>query len=330
MQSRRKLMIIVLAVVLSLLFLGAAALLVMGFIQYFAVESELTDSKGALEQLYNRKPFPSSENLELERGNIRTIRQELADLQAAMGGGQIESVSQSPAKFVSEFWETRKGLLSRAGTTIKVDKNFDFGFGRHMKGDLPASQDVPRLTQQLKIVETLCNILFTGGISALKGVSRQEFESDVANAVPGAAAPVVRTALARRSVELDLKNTVDPSAGVIPPGKFYGCWHFVFQFSCRETALMNVLNGLASNTMFTVVNRLDIKGDELLFSRKETEAAKAASSADPSVPKEAVKSRDYRVVCGRDAQMNVTLELDVYQFAKPQVVEPEKQPGGVK
>ena len=316
-------MIVTLAVVLSLLFVGAVAVVVMGFIQYFKVESSLTESKGALERLYGRKPFPSAENLKLERANILAIQQELAGLQAAMGAGQVEPVGQSPAKFVTQFWETRKSLLGRAGSMAKVDKNFDFGFGRHMKGDLPASQDVPRLTQQLKIVEALCNILFTGGITALTGISRQEFEVDAANAP-------AKTMMGRRDAGMESKNNLDVNAGLIPAGMLYGRWHFVFQFSSREGAVMNVLNGLANSPMFVVVTRFDVKGDESLFARKENEAAKTVAPEDATAAKDAVKTRDYRVVCGRDAQLNVTLELDVYQFAKSQVVESVNKPGGVK
>lgn len=324
MQSRRKVLIISVAVVLSLLFLGAVALVVRGFIQFSEVETSLAGSKDALESLYVRNPFPSFDNLKLERDNIQTIKQELLDLQSAMGAEQIEPVEQSPARFITQFWETQKSLLAKAGSNnIKVDKNFDFGFGRHMKGDLPAQQDIKRLTQQLKIVEALCNILYTCKISALGGIARQEFEA-------GATAIVAAKPGAGRSAEINLKNIVDPLAGVIPDGKLYGRWHFALSFSGRETAIMNVLNNLANSSVFVVVTSLDVKGDEKLFDHKEVDAS-ASKTTEEAVPvKDAPKPRDYRVVCGRDALLNVKLELDVYQFAKPQTAEPAKKPGGVK
>lgn len=323
MQSRRKVLIISVAVALSLLFLGAVALVVRGFLQFSEVETSLQGSKESLESLYVRNPFPSSENLKLERENLQTIKQELMDLQSAMGAEQIEPAEQSPAKFITQFWETQKSLLAKAGGVIKVDKNFDFGFGRHMKGDLPAQQDIKRLTQQLKIVEALCNVLYTCKISALGGIARQEFESGTT----AIATPKPRVG---NSADISLKNIVDPLAGVIPEGKLYGRWHFALSFSGREAAVMNVLNNLANSSLFVVVTSLDIKGDEKLFDHKEVDAAPGKTTEEAVPAKDAPKPRDYRVVCGRDAVLNVKLELDVYQFAKPQTAEPAKKPGGVK
>jgi hypothetical protein len=324
MQSRRKIMVIIVAVVLSLLFLGAAALVVLGFMQFSEVETALKGSKDSLERLYSRKPFPSAENLNAERANIQTIKQELQDLQAAMSAEQIEPVEQSPTRFITQFFETKQSLWSKAGTT-KVDKNFDFSFGRHMKGDMPVQQDVKRLTQQLKIVEALCHILYACKISSLNGISRQEFETGTtagAPSRPGAA----------RNPESELKNVVDPSAGLVPPGQLYGRWHFVLAFSARETALVNVLNNLANSSIFVVVTSMDIRGDEKLFDRKEPDlgSAKEPEGTGAVTAKDAPKDRDERVICGRDSVLNVRLELDVYQFAKPQVPESVKKPEGAK
>ncbi len=324
MQSRRKILIIVVASILALLLAGAATLLVRGFLQLQEVDKNLQGASETLTTLYAQNPFPSTANLKLERENIKSIGEELLGLQTAMGEGQIEPIPQSPAKCITLFWETRNGLLARAGNAIKVERGFDFGFGRHMKGDLPAIQDVPRLTQQLKIVESLCNILYASKITALNGLSRQEFEADAAAAT---APPAGRTVSA-----IAIRNVVDPTAGVIPDGQLYGRWHFVIQFTAREGALMKVLNKMARSPVFIVVTRLELKGDDKVFDRKEAEAvaARTADEAGGAEVKAAVKPRDARVVCGRDAILNVKMELDVYQFAKPKNNEPAKKPEGAK
>ena len=323
MQSRQKMIVIVASVIIGLLFAGAAFLLVRGFLQFYEVETSLKESKNTLEQLYKRNPFPSQENLGMEKENLRVIEQELIGLQSAMCAEQVEPVGQSPAGFINQFFETQRALLSGAATaSIAVTKGFDFSFGRHMTGNLPAPQDVPRLTQQLKIVETLCNILYAAKISKLAGIARQEFEVDA----PGATPPKAPTL--GRPVEISLKNVTDPMAGIIPTGQQYGRWHFVLQFSGRESSVMNILNGFAKCPVFVIVTRLNVEGDEKLFERKEVAVAKAAD--DSLVVKEAPKAKDYRVMCGRDTQLNVKLELDVYQFAKPQVADLAKKPGGVK
>lgn len=331
MQSRRKVLIIVVASLLALLLVGAATLMVRGFLQLHEVDASLQTASETLTSLYAQNPFPSGGNLKLERENLKSISDELIELQLAMGAGQIEPVAQSPAKCITQFWETRNSLLSRAGNAVKIDKNFDFGFGRHMKGDLPSIQDVPRITQQLKIVEALCGILYTAKISALNGISRQEFETDSAAAVV-AGKPASAPAPVKAGADIVVKNVVDATAGSIQAGQLYGRWHFVLQFVARESALMKVLNGLSSSPVFIVVTRMEVKGDEKVFDRKEAEAvaAKAIEKSDGPGAKETITPRDARVVCGRDALMNVKLELDVYQFAKPQISEPAKKLGGVK
>ena len=322
MQSKRKMWVIVSGVLLLLLLFGSAALVVRGFLQFSDVKGSLETSKASLQSLYDQKPFPSKDNLKIEQDNIRAIKQEVSDLQCAMGAGQIEPLGQSPAKFITQFWETRKSLLNRAGATIKVDKQFDFGFGRHMKGDLPAPQDVPRLTQQLKIVEGICNILYASKISSLTALSRQEFESGVA---PQPGAPKGASGV------IDVKNTQDPEAGKIPPGQQYGRWHFAMRFTGTEQSLLAAINGFANNAVFIVVSRINIEGDEKLFGKKGRLAAKMSedqTGGDPAA-KDQPKSRDYRVVCGRDSMLTTTIELDVYQFEKPQLAEAGKTPEGV-
>jgi len=331
MQSRRKLIIIFVACILALLLVGAATLMVRGFIQLQEVDTSLQNASETLTSLYVQNPFPSSGNLKLERENLKNIGEELQSLQLAMAEGQVEPVAQSPAKCITQFWETRNSLLTRAGNATKVDKAFDFGFGRHMKGDLPSIQDVPRIIQQLKIVETLCGILYASKISTLTGFVRQEFESDAALGVASGKPPSA-TGPVKTGADIMVKNTVDPAAGLIPAGQLYGRWRFVLQFTAHESALMKVLNGFSSSPVFIVVTRMEIKGDEKVFDRKEAEAvaAKSAEITDGASIKEVVKPRDARVVCGRDALLNVKLELEVYQFAKPQINEPARKLEGAK
>ena len=327
MQSRRKMIIIAASVFIGLLFVGAVALLVQGFIKYSAVQSELTGSHERLQSLYERNPFPSQQNYKLEKENLATISQSLGDLLSEMASGQVEPLGQSPAVFINQFFETQKQLLADARAAgVSVPKGFDFGFGRHMPGNLPAPQDVPRLTQQLHIVEGLCKILYLSRVSAIEGIARQEFEVDV----PGTATAKVSQPVApgRRGQEIEIKNVADATAGIIPVGQQYGRWHFILQFSGHEAAIMNVLNGLAKSPVFTVVTRLDLDGDEKLFERREVAVA-AKGGDDALAVKEPPKAKDYRVVCGREGVLNMKLELDVYQFAKV-AAEPARKPGGAK
>lgn len=324
MGSRRKVVIAAVAVLFALLFIAAAALLVLGFMDFHRAESALSDSKKQLEFLYGRNPFPAEHNLQTERANLKILNSEMAGLIAAMSRGQAETVEQSPAKFVSQFWESRKALLARATEAgTKVAEGFDFGFGRQMEGKPPVQKDVARLAQQLKIVENLCGVLYAAHVGELQGVGREEFEEDaVAGGAVAASAPTLgrgrgRGATAASQVSL---NTVNAETGVVPEGQQFGKWHFVLVFSAKESVLLDVLNGMARDPLFAAVTRLELTGDNNVvvqggdIAAKEAQAEGGAAKTPKTVAPAA--ARDLRIVSGRDVPVSVRMDVDVYQFAK--------------
>ena len=327
MQSRRTILIVALSVIIGLMFIAAVILVFLGFSAFYRAESELGAKKTELEQLFQRRPFPSEHNLRTERENLKILDHEMAGLLVAMGRGQIESVDQSPPKFIAQFWETRKALTARAkemDVALANEGDFDFGFGRHMQGNLPAPQDVPRLTQQLKIVQSLCGVLYDSRISELNGLGREEFEVD---AVAGAGAKPVAAGGHRHGVASAASlNVVAPNAGLIPEGRSFGNWHFTLNFTAKEAALISVLNGLARSPLFVVVTRVEVVGDDKIFQasgetpsagkRPARETAGKITEAGKEPP--VILSRDQRVVCGRDVPLAVKMELDVYQFVRAQ------------
>jgi hypothetical protein len=338
MQSRRNILIVALFVIIGLMFIAAGALVYRGFVDFYRVESEEQAKQAELERLYERNPFPSEANLSVERKNLDTLAEELANLLTVMGQGQIESVNQSPPKFMAQFWDARRELKAKAkdmGVTFAGGDDFDFGFGRHLAGNLPAPQDVPRLTQQLKITQALCEVLYGARISELRGIGREEFEVE---AVSGAGAKPVATGSRGRAVAAAVSlNTVSATAGLIPDGKLYGNWHFVLVFTAKESALIGVLNGLARSPVFSVVTRLDIDSNDTLFDRSgegSRAARRAGAETAAAKPVEVVKEvsvpRDQRVVCGRESPLTVRLELDVFQFVKMQAAEAAEKTKGAK
>jgi hypothetical protein len=335
MQSRRNILIIALSVIIGLMFITAGALVYRGRIDFLRVETDLQGKFNDLKALYQRDPFPSGDNVAVERKNLEVLGQELADLLTVMGRGQVESVDQSPPKFMAQFWDVRRELKAGAkemGVSLAGGDEFDFGFGRHMHGNLPAPQDVPRLTQQLKITQALCGVLYASRVSELRGIGREEFEVDaVIDAGVKPAAPSRRRAEAA-SASI---NTVNSDAGKIPPDQLFGNWHFVLQFSAKEAALVGVLNGLARSPVFAVVTRLEIEGEGRLFDRSAEEGRAARkggieSAAKPTETGAAAVPRDQRVVCGRDVPLRVRMELDVFQFVKMQIAGTDDPAKGAK
>lgn len=327
MRSRRKIWIVVAVVLFALLFISVGALLVRWYMEFSRAESALNDTKGRLEFLYGRNPFPSDQNLRIERDNLGTAEKELADLLGAMSRGQVESLEQSPAKFEAQFWEARGSMLAKAdavGMSVLGKKDFDFGFGREMKGELPAQKDVSRLTQQLRIVQDLVEVLCTAHVAELRGIGREEFEVEaVAGGAAQATTPASRHAAASGASGAVVMNTVDAEAGLVPEGQMFGTWHFVFSFSANESALIRVLDGFARNPLFTVVTKVELAGDSKMNAKapevvpRAVAGAKGAEAASAKPASAAEASRDLRIVCGRDTPVSIKMEVDVYQFAKP-------------
>lgn len=330
--------IVAAAVLFALGFLAVAVLLVRGFMDFNRVESALNTTKGQLEYLFARNPFPSEKNLETERANLTEAHRELGDLLATMSRGQVATVEQSPAKFVAQFWEIRKALLAKTeetGISVAGKKEFGFGFERLMGGQLPAAKDVARLTQQLRIVQGLCGVLYDAGISELRGIGREEFEEEAV--AGGASRPAEESAPRRRSgrgesVAAAGLNSINAMAGVVPEGEMFGKWRFVLTFAAREGALLKVLDGMAANPLFSVVAKVELVGDSNVVTQSGETAVKAGDGEEPAAGGAAKASgagaaHERRVVAGRDIPLTVRMEVDVYQFAKP-VQEPAAAAGG--
>jgi len=336
MRSRRKAIIVAAVVLFALLFAGVGVLLVRGFMAFSRAEASLNDTKGRLEFLYGRNPFPSDQNLERERANLDVIEKEISSLLGALSRGQVEPLEQSPAKFVGQFWEAREAMLVKAeaaGVTVLGKKEFDFSFGRQMTGGLPTQKDVARLTQQLRIVQSLFDVLCTSRIAELRGIGREEFEEEAtgAGAARAAAVPPSGHHKGAGGASGPAMNTVDAEAGLVPEGKMFGTWHFSFDFAANESALIRVLDGFARNPLFTVVTRVELVGDSKMNAKAPEaapapsaglkgaaakRAARGATAPAKPVPAAALSS-DLRIVCGRDTPVSVRMEVDVYQFAKP-------------
>ncbi len=301
---------------IALMFIGAGVLLVRGFIEFSKAEANLQGKYAELQYHYNRNPFPSANNLQIEKNNLTILDQQLADILKEMGKGQVLSMEQSPPKFIAQFWTTRKELLNKASERgTKVASTFDFGFGRHMQGAPPAPQDVARLTQQLMIVQRLCGVFFDVGITELVGLSRQEFEVDA-----NVSAPAVETSRRRSRGSADVPaslNIYSPTAGLVPEGELYGRWRFTFRLSAKEGALLSALNALARDPLFVVVSDVEITGDDSIktVGGESVNRAGRKPSADSGVEAAAeAVPMDLRVVCGRDVPVKVKIDLDVYQF----------------
>jgi stress-induced morphogen len=320
MKSRKKMWLAAGAALAVILLAGALLLLYRTWNDWRRTGAQLDASQRELRRLFGMNPFPSQRNIDSEKKNLAALRTELAKLQKALREGEIKPVPQSPSAFNAQFWSVQKDLLAEAkARNVMVPDNYSFGFQRHMEGVFADHQDVPRLTQQLLMVQELCRLLYNAKITELKSIVRQEFEGgDVAAPARGAA---------------NADNPVVKDAGLIPEGRLSGQLHFTFRFTARSSALREALNQIARHRMIMAVTRCEIAGEDwhALAPRAATPEKKEKTTAAPRpiakilgrttpAPEAAPEKpegplpRDQRMVCGREVLLDVILDLDVYNF----------------
>lgn len=329
MNPRQHIVAIVIGSVLLAMFLVMGFFLYRKVMEYRQTSASLERGLNRQKQLYSREPFPAPENIERENANLQRIREEFKKLLDVLSEAQVDPVDQKPAAFSTQFWKVREDLLSQArDRKITVPKEFAFGFQRHMGGDLAPYPDVPRLTQQLMIVQELCQVLYDAKIDELKAVLRDEFEGDIVAGAESPSAPVAAPSGRRGGrgasapVAPVAENPVVKDTGLIPEGELFGKMHFTLRFSARESVVFDILNKFARHPMLLVVTRVDLVAEDSAGSHPAAQAPSAESAPVPdeaaAMPAPAVDpmDRDQRIRYGRESRLTVTLEVDVYRFRK--------------
>ena len=314
MKPKPSIWFLVSAMVAVLLIAGAAVLLFAGKKRERAVETELEARRQALSLGYERDPFPSAKNVEQEKASAAHLMQWYTNLVAQAGKGQLNIDERRPPVFMTQLGEAKRGLIAKAKTPERFPAEFAFGFDRYLGegSKLPSPEHVPRLIHQLRVVETLCQILLDENVAGIQSVEREGFEGAVSTESGNATEPMSNA-----------------DAGLIGEGALYGHFHFRLAFTATESALLGVLNHIAQHDLFMTVTRVDCRkqGEDVTPMediRKSLEPAGGAPGTEavaampaPMIVAEPL-SREQRIVCGVpvEAPMQVKMELDVYHFRK--------------
>lgn len=318
MENRRRIFVFAIAGIALAALAAVGYLLFRGVREFAGTENELRQSVELLKSYYRMNPFPSDENIDHERRNVDVLRDNLVRLLESLREGQLEEVQRSPSAFMAMLGETRNRLLraaSAAGTVLPQE--FAFGFDRYFESSaaLPAPEDVPTLTRQLLSIEALCKTLFESGVAEVAVLERQHVEGVRAGSPAGV--PGGRRARPRTGADVPVTGGV--IAGVdLDEEDLYSRLRFRFVVRAREAAVLDVLNRLAADPLFVVVNRVEFSKTQADI---RTVSARAATPAERQ--REEVPSRAKRIVSGKELErpMRVTLELDVYRFRMESVAE---------
>jgi len=316
MKFHKKVLVIPLGIAALAVLAVAVLLLATGISRFSDTKGSLDKSKRELTRYYDEDPFPSEDNVLKEQDNVEVQDEWFKSLVNRLRQGQVESDDKSPSLFMGLLGRKRTELMKlgeASGTAL--DPRFTFGFGRYFaeRGELPAPDDVPRLTEQLLVVERLCALLFDEKVTRLEKIAREEFEgAPVASRLAPGTTAGTRPRPRRPGRTRDaLRN---PDAGLIPKDELCGKYHFMLEFEAREESVWRVLNRLAKHEIFIAVTGVWFtkQGDDIVLSGQERKGGQANPEPFGSYRRE-------RLVCGPQMEkpMVVRVDLDVYKFREP-------------
>lgn len=273
-------------------------------------KQELNGANARLDELRERTIFPSVANIARENEKLADLTDEFNELNGLLTEDQFLPQDMEGAEFMTFFENALRSIRDRLQTgRVAFPEKYTFGFEKYAGGILPAPGDIPRLVQQLKITERICQILPDAAVSELIVFKREEFETAAGKQVPqsGRGRAPVPASGAEGSVAR-------------PGGQLYFSQHFQISFRAREGSVLDLLNRFARLTMFTVVTRVQITNPRQEASVGASGWAQPAADASKNKTDTTIiqaqtdaVSRDKRIVLGRE-ELEVILDMDVYNF----------------
>lgn len=297
-----------------------AFLMFKGISQFGAAKDELALTVSSLRSYYKKNPFPTRDNIEKERENLKQMRRWFGELLNVVTAGQIEKRDATPSSFMTQYNQTRNKIITVANKSSElVSTDNAFGFDRYYKeGVLPVAIDVPRLMQQMMITERLAVIMVEANVKKINVIGREEFDSISSNGGTVRSRPSSsRRGRRGASPVVQQKSTVQRE---IRKTDVYEVQSFSVEFVAKEAVILDVLNRFACDDMFIVVTGVEFikQKEDLRIPDLLTKVAAGGETGDNV--KAAVTSgdlrREQRLVSGVnvDMPMTVHVNLDVYTF----------------
>jgi hypothetical protein len=325
MKSRRKLLLTVAVVVFFAIVAFAAFLLLGGLIRLGQSEKKLNRALSSYEQMFERDPFPSEENVAVEKQNLAVMDDWFTRLMRRLRQGQIGASERSPSKFKRLLENSQSKMANHAeqkGT--ELPEGFKFGFDRYFgSAALPSLEVVPDLSIQLAMIEGVCAVLFDAEADGLLSVAREDIEDTrgarTRDTRSRSRSTRSRTSRRRRPGVPAPEETAEPAAAEDGGDEaLYRKFHFVMEFRAEEETALDVIDRLARHEMFVVVTSLEFTkaGTDVLSAPAdapdgETLAADAREGKEPQFP-----PLSERIISGpkKEPPMKIRMEFDVYLF----------------
>jgi hypothetical protein len=322
---RGKLNILVLAVMVVVLamFGTSGFLLFQGIAKFSASEKKARKLLREITRYYEKSnPFPVPPNVERKQENAEKLETWYSQLTDELRKGEVGAVEGSPSKFMSLLTKTRNVLVAKAKKSdIKLagSDEFAFGFGEYLaeKSNLPDKPAVPDLSRDLVVIYEISKALMEAKATSIEDIRRGDPPAKRKRPKPGSR-PRPKPGKPKPG---ELTDTEKPEKLSL-----YTKRKFTFVFTCRERALLQVLNAVSKHKMYMEISSVELKRTapdvvepakvEKLSSEETAAGVSAAPTASLLTGPQA--RPDARIVSGPGVEtpMRVSLEIHVYRFGR--------------
>ena len=350
MDPKQKLILIVCGAVCGLIVVALGALLAMQISAADVACATRDDVRNSLQSYYSEKIYPSAENRAVRMADAKAYDAWSDSVRSRLTAGLPVPEGESPSQFMDRLSRTIRKLnerqknispmFGRRLSTPESEGVQDYSFGRYVtQNELPAAEQVPRLSKQFAVIEYVSTLLLDSGVPRIHQVTRQAF--DVAEVKPeeeerSSRRRSSRTSRSRSSRSREAEKTGDDAGTeVCAELKADGvtCESYAITFEARYSALVKVLNTLVAGDLFVVVKDLSIatpanlreRVDAKVRSRQDARAAEIRRmSRDKGTEEAQTKLQETPLFEGvsvpnrmvsdpaNAVPLNVTLKFDVY------------------
>ncbi len=304
--------------------IAAAVILFNGLSEATRTRNQRDDARRRLESFYQSDPFPSAENVEIEKNNLATARDWSRSLLDELQHADIRVTERQPRVFSSRREAIIADLIAsapvgEAGEKV-VTADFAFGFDAYKGGQSADTAHVQRLIRQLLITEQLIRAAYDSKVLRISGISRDQFESGSSAAGPAGVQGGGRRGGRRGGPDPVVEEAAVPSGHVIEGPVPMTVERFTMQLTANEVSLVELMNRIAKLPVFAVITRMDFnkQGSDYKPPAQEREATGSGiGTGQAAIANPLPISRTARLVTGRDreASLSVTLDIEVYSFA---------------
>jgi hypothetical protein len=303
--------------VLAFLFISANG-------KYTEVSDTYTSQSAELNRLQNLKPYPDDENLQRAAKQKDEYVGKITALQDQVAAMQFSLQPMSPGSFQSSLKDAVNEVTTKASANgVTLPAGFYLGFQDYQSAP-PRNEAAAALGQQLQAIKLVVDALLAARVAEISAISRDPLPEE-------AKAPPATEATGRPM------PPGGPNAAANNESKLLKKEGFQIGFVSEQSKFHRALNAISTATeQFLVVKNIRLHNEQLKGPSRTQPNSNSAGGSTP--PPQATNTGDQmnlsgtaqpgtagsvepdwlKPIVGRE-KVNVTLDVDIIDFAKPAV-----------